>query len=95
MKTVEIDVEVLESMFENIEYLHALVNKVLNLLTAKAPDDLLTSQETAKLLRVSPATLHNLKVYGKIPFIQIEGRVMYQASDIAKFLMKQKIEASP
>lgn len=95
MKTVEIDAEVLEAMFENIEYLHSLVNKVLDLLTARKPDDLLTSQETAKILRISSATLHNLKVYGKIPFIQIEGRVMYRAGDVAKFLLKSKVASSP
>lgn len=95
MKTVEIDEEVLEAMFENIEYLHSLVNKVLELLTAKKPEDLLTSKETAKILRISPATLHNLKVYGKIPFIQIEGRVMFRADDVAKFLLKSKVESSP
>lgn len=94
MRTVEIDEDVLEAMFENIEYLHTLVKKVLELLSAKKPDDLLTSKETAKILRISVSTLHNLKVYGKIPFTQIDGRVMYLAADIAKFLLRNKIETA-
>lgn len=91
MKTVEIDHEVLESMFQHVEYLHTLVNSVLELLNAKRPVEWLTSTEVAKILRISKATLHNLKQYGKIPFSQIEGRVMYRADDIAKYLLSLKV----
>ncbi len=34
--------------------------------------------------------LNNLKAAGKIPFIQIDGRVMYLANDIAKYIIMQK-----
>ncbi len=91
MKTVEIDHEVLESMFQHVEYLHTLVNSVLELLNTKKPGEWLTSAEVAKILRISRATLHNLKQYGKIPFSQIEGRVMYRADDIAKYLLSLKV----
>ncbi len=91
MKTVEIDHEVLESMFQHVEYLHTLVYSVLELLNAKRPGEWLTSTEVAKILRISKATLHNLKQYGKIPFSQIEGRVMYRADDIAKYLLSLKV----
>lgn len=91
MKTVEIDHEVLESMFQHVEYLHTLVNSVLELLNAKRPGEWLTSTEVSKILRISKATLHNLKQYGKIPFSQIEGRVMYRADDIAKYLLSLKV----
>lgn len=91
MKTVEIDHEVLESMFQHVEYLHTLVNSVLELLNAKKPGEWLTSAEVAKILRISKATLHNLKQYGKIPFSQIDGRVMYRADDIAKYLLSLKV----
>ena len=91
MRTVEIDEEVLEAMFENIEYLHSLVNTVSQLLNAKNPDEWLTTKETAEILRISVSTLLNLRVYGKIPFSQIDGRIMYQAGDVAKYLLKQKV----
>ena len=91
MRTVEIDEEVLEAMFENIEYLHSLVNTVLQLLNAKKPDEWLTIKETAQILRISISTLLNLRVYGKIPFSQIDGRIMYLAGDVAKYLLKQKV----
>ena len=91
MRTVEIDEKVLEAMFENIEYLHGLVNSVLQLLNAKKPDEWLTTKETAKILRISISTLLNLRVYGKIPFSQIDGRIMYLAGDVAKYLLKQKV----
>lgn len=91
MRTVEIDEEVLESMFEHIEYLHTLVNSVLELLSAKKPGEWLTSQEVAKILRISKSTLQNLKQYGKIPFSQIEGRIMYLAEDVAEYLLSQRV----
>ncbi len=90
MSTVEIDEDVLESMFEHIEYLHTLVNSVAQLLNAKKSGEWLTSNEVAKILRISNSTLHNLKQYGKIPFSQIEGRIMYLSDDIAKFLLSRK-----
>ena len=91
MRTVEIDEELLEAMFENIEYLHSLVNTVTKLLNAKKPDEWLTTKETAQILRISTATLSNLRVYGKIPFSQIDGRIMYLAGDVAKYLLKQRV----
>lgn len=90
MRTVEIDHEVLESMFQHVEYLHELVVSVAALLNAKQSDDWLTSKEAAEILRISKATLQNLKMYGKIPFSQIEGRTMYLAEDIGKYLTTNK-----
>lgn len=90
MRTVEIDEEVLESMFEHIEFLHSMVNSVVRLLNAKKSGEWLTSSEVAGILRISNSTLHNLKQYGKIPFSQIEGRIMYLADDVAKFLVSRK-----
>lgn len=92
MRTVEIDEDILESMFEHIEYLHTLVNSVLDLLKVKKTGEWLTSNEVAKILRISTATLHNLKQYGKIPFSQIEGRIMYLTDDIANYLSSQRIK---
>ena len=90
MRTVEIDEEVLESMFEQVEYLHSLVRTISRLLVSKKPDDLLTTGEAAAILRMSTRHLNNLKAAGKIPFIQIDGRIMYLASDIAKYIIMQK-----
>lgn len=92
MRTVEIDEDILDSMFEHIEYLHTLVNSVLDHLKVKKAGEWLTSNEVAKILRISTATLHNLKQYGKIPFSQIEGRIMYLTDDIANYLSSQKIK---
>lgn len=94
MRTVEIDEEVLDSMFEHIEYLHTLVKSVLKLLNAKKTGEWLTSKEVAKMLRISTATLHNLKQYGKIPFTQIEGRIMFLTDDIANYLLNQRVTLS-
>lgn len=91
MNIVEIDEEVLEDMFTHVEYLHTLVNTVIQLLNAKKPDEWLTSAETAKILRISKSSLINLRHYGKIPFSEIEGRIMFLTSDVAKFLLNQRV----
>lgn len=90
MRIVSIDEEVLESMFQHIEYLHTLVNTIVQLLTAKKSGEWLTSSEVANILRISTSTLNNLRHYGKIPFSQIEGRIMYLADDVAQFLLSRK-----
>lgn len=87
--TFEIVVDVI-AMFEQVEYLHSLVRTISRLLVSKKPDDLLTTGEAAAILRMSTRHLNNLKAAGKIPFIQIDGRIMYLASDIAKYIIMQK-----
>lgn len=89
MRTVEIDEDILESMFEQVEYLHSLVRTISRLLVSKKPDELITTNEAAAILRMSTRHLNNLKAAGKIPFIQIDGRVMYLANDIAKYIIMQ------
>ena len=65
---------------------------ILDHLKVKKAGEWLTSNEVAKILRISTATLHNFKQYGKIPFSQIEGRIMYLTDDIANYLSSQRIK---
>lgn len=94
MRTVEIEEEVLEAMFDHMDYLHVLVGNVLELMNTKKPEDMLTTKEAARALNISVTTLNNLKSYGKIPFLQIDGRVMYKVSDILEYLTWQKMEVN-
>lgn len=66
------------------------MDKVIRLMTVKDADEWLTSKETAEILRIGYDTLNNLKRYGKIPFSQIDGRVMFRASDVLTFMANSK-----
>lgn len=46
----------------------------------------LTNREVCLLLRISFRTLQNWRDTGKIPFIQIKGKILYKESDILKWL---------
>lgn len=46
----------------------------------------LRSSEVRKMLGISPGTLQNLRVNGKLPFAKIGGIVFYRSEDISKLL---------
>lgn len=42
----------------------------------------LTNREVCQLLRISSRTLQNWRDTGKIPFIQLKGKILYKESEI-------------
>lgn len=46
----------------------------------------LTDQEVSDRLKVSRRTLQDYRTTGKIPYIQLGGKVLYRESDIQKML---------
>lgn len=50
---------------------------------------LYTSKETAKMLRVTPVTLHRWKSEGLIPHIRIGNNIRYKETDIEKMLQQK------
>lgn len=44
----------------------------------------LTNREVCQLLRISSRTLQNWRDTGKIPFIQLKGKILYRESQIRK-----------
>ncbi|MDR1501660.1 MAG: helix-turn-helix domain-containing protein [Prevotella sp.] len=53
----------------------------------------LTDQEVSDRLKVSRRTLQDYRTAGKIPYIQLGGKVLYQESDIQKMLEENYREA--
>ena len=49
-------------------------------------EKLMTKQEVCELLRISPTTLSRIVADGSLPAMRIRGRIMYQSSDVAKYL---------
>lgn len=50
----------------------------------------LKSNEVRRLLLVSPGTLQNLRVNGKLPFTKIGGVIFYDYDDIQKMIESNK-----
>ncbi|MGL5684010.1 MAG: helix-turn-helix domain-containing protein [Marinifilaceae bacterium] len=46
----------------------------------------LTNLEVCQLLRISSRTLQNWRDTGKIPFIKLKGKILYQESEILKIV---------
>ena len=46
----------------------------------------LTNREVCQLLHISSRTLQNWRDTGKIPFIRLQGKILYRESDIVKWI---------
>ncbi len=51
----------------------------------------LKSTEVMKLLQISPGTLQNFRINGNLPFTRIGGSIYYDADEINKILMANRI----
>lgn len=59
------------------------------------PEDLLTTEEAARLLRLSPRTLERYRSDGKIPYIKLSRReVRYHKYELEIFLLRRYIPQS-
>ena len=55
--------------------------------------ELLTINEVAEFLKVSPTSVRRLQQGRQLPFIKVGGSVRFDKSDIINFLKKQRVEA--
>ncbi len=46
----------------------------------------LSNQDICRMLHISPRTLQDWRDTGKIPFIQIKGKILYEESKVLKWL---------
>lgn len=70
----------LDRMLDKIETALAGCKPTLN------GERFLTDQEVSDRLKVSRRTLQDYRTTGKIPYIQLGGKVLYRESDIQKLL---------
>ncbi|KAA6322635.1 hypothetical protein EZS27_027840, partial [termite gut metagenome] len=63
----------------------ALKNRTLHLNGEK----FLTNKDICRMLHVSSRTLQDWRDTGKIPFIQIKGKILYRQLEILKWLEKK------
>lgn len=70
------------------EGLRTQIEELKRIQTSKDPEELLTRNETAKLLKINLATLWSWTKSGKIESVGLGNRVYYRRSDIHRALIK-------
>ena len=94
MKSEKKDHEWVKTFHLNFDMLLVLLEKLLEKRQPSAyGDELLTDKEVAYLLKVSRRTLQDYRNNGILPYIRVDGKILYRASDIEKTLMKGYKEA--
>jgi excisionase family DNA binding protein len=53
---------------------------------------LLTQEEAAEFLRMSPSSIHRLRMDGKIPFVKMCKRVLFSQEALIRFAEDQQFQ---
>ncbi|HML65968.1 MAG TPA: helix-turn-helix domain-containing protein [Dysgonomonas sp.] len=81
------DNEKVKRFFQSLD---RMLDKVESVITKHRPtlkgERFLTDAEVSERLKVSRRTLQEYRSTGKIPYIQLGGKTLYQESDIQKLL---------
>ena len=56
---------------------------------------LLTTEEAAEFLRVSPSTLQKLRMDEGLPFVKLAGKTLYKKDALAKFVEDSQLVYPP
>ena len=51
----------------------------------------LKSSEVMDMLQISPGTLQNLRINGTLPYMKVGGLIYYDAEEIQKILMENRV----
>jgi len=67
-----------------------LLNTIQQALKNRTPhlndEKFLSNRDVCKMLQISSRTLQDWRDTGKIPFIQIKGKILYKQSEVLKWL---------
>ena len=71
-----------------------LLNTIGKALKNRTPhlngEKFLSNRDICQMLHVSSRTLQDWRDTGKIPFIQVKGKILYKQSDISKWLEQNR-----
>jgi len=83
--------ELIIALLKNLELiLHGLFSYVHTLKPSDDPAGLYNEQKAAQIIDVSKKKLYNLRIEGKITFIEIDGCIRYSKQDIEEYINKQR-----
>lgn len=75
------------SFFTALDGLSATIKQALQNRTPHLNGEkYLTNREVCQLLHISSRTLQNWRDTGKIPFIRLQGKILYKESDIIQLI---------
>jgi excisionase family DNA binding protein len=74
--------------------LNELLDTIGQILKNRTPhlngEKFLSNRDVCKMLHVSSRTLQDWRDTGKIPFIQIKGKILYKESEVLKWLEQNR-----
>lgn len=81
----------INSFFSELDELLDTIGQALkNRISHLNGEKLLSNRDVCRMLHISSRTLQDWRDTGKIPFIQIKGKVLYKESEVLKWL-EQKL----
>jgi hypothetical protein len=80
------------SLFEELDDLLDTIQQVLKNRTPHLNGEtFLSNRDVCQMLHISSRTLQDWRNTGKIPIIRIKGKILYQQSEILKYIEKNRI----
>lgn len=83
-----------DDLYEFKTQLFGELKKLLVDNTQSVPKKYLKSAEVMEMLQVSPGTLQNLRINGTLPYSKIGGIIFYDADEITKVILENRIDNS-
>ena len=81
------------SFFTELDMLLDIIQKTLKNRTSHLNGEkFLSNRDVCRMLHISSRTLQGWRDKGKIPFIQIKGKILYKESDIGRWVNQNLIE---
>lgn len=90
LEIVQIDKEVLQMMFDMMEYQTRLIKNMYDRLRNVTPEKWLPTEDVAKLLSVSPRKVRTMKALGQLGFIKQGRKCLYKSEDVYSCIRKNK-----
>lgn len=77
-------------MKETLDRIESKVDFLGKPLSQQLNKQFLTSEEAARILKISKRTLAKIRHEGDIPFIKVRRNIIYAASDLEEYLKERK-----
>lgn len=94
MEIVTMDHEVVKAMMSKIDRIAAYVFKKENV-PKEEPEILLTSEETADLLKISTRTLQRMRKDRTIPYVMMRNKCRYRLADLEECVRTKIVKCNP
>ncbi len=88
MEVVQIEKEVLDMMFDVMDYQTQLIAMMYNKIKHISPDKWLTTEEVASILSISVRKVRSMKSLGQLGFIKKGKTCLYKPEDVYNRIKK-------